>query len=429
MSPRCGHDRGTVLSRQAKFAAGAAVGAGREAAADTPCRTAAASRHIVAIPSWYKTARGSGGGYFRDQALALQAAGHHVAVLTPDIYTLRDIGRRGAAIRRGATRVADDGVPTWRREMLLLAPRLPYRNAAGMALCGLKLFGVYCRGEGRPELVHAHAALNAGVVALAIKRRYGVPYVLTEHSTAFAQGSMRRWEHRLAGRVVRGAALCIAPSPHLAALLTRLYPGSQWCCLANPLGTAFLETAAAAHPPAAPFVFVTAARMTPEKGHVLLLQAFAERFRGDRSTRLRLVGDGPLRGRLEQMCRETGIAGQVEFTGTLTAEGVRDALATAHAFVLASEVETFGVVVIEALACGRPVVVTASGGPDHLVEAGNGLLVPVGDRAALAAALDEMRRRAADYDAAAIRAASLAAYAPDGFAAGFAALTAAVGRV
>src|SRR5439155_8146232 len=100
--------------------------------------------HLVAIPSWYKSARGSGGGYFRDQALALQRAGWRVAMLAPDIYTPRDLRRGEApAVRGQAFRVDDDGLPTWRRNALVPVPRLPYRNAAAFALCGLRLFGDY----------------------------------------------------------------------------------------------------------------------------------------------------------------------------------------------------------------------------------------------------------------------------------------------
>src|SRR5207302_144452 len=137
-------------------------------------------------------------------------------------------------------------------------------------------------------------------------------------------------------------------------------------------------------------------------------------------TRLRIVGEGPIRDGLERLCAERGIAGQVDFLGLLPASGVREELLAADAFVLASEVETFGVVVIEALACGRPVVVTASGGPDHLITAANGVLVPTGDPSALRDALREMRRRAAAYDPVTIRSDALRLYGPDAFALRFA---------
>ena len=63
------------------------------------------TKHILVIPSWYSNGRGSGGGYFRDQALALQAAGHRVAILAPDIHTWRDL-RTGRVERQKRTGAA-----------------------------------------------------------------------------------------------------------------------------------------------------------------------------------------------------------------------------------------------------------------------------------------------------------------------------------
>jgi glycosyltransferase involved in cell wall biosynthesis len=378
--------------------------------------------HLVAIPSWYKSGRGSGGGYFRDQALALQRAGWRVSMLAPDIYTPRDLRRGPAPAVRGRTFSSDDdGLPTWRRDALVLVPRLPYRNATAFALCGLRLFARYRAANGAPDLVQAHGALNAGVAAWAIRRRWGVPYVLTEHSTAFAQGRLRWWERDLVRRVVEGAQHCVAVSPQLAALLTAQYPGSRWQYLPNPLGAAFLTVDAAARRAAgAPFVFVSVARLSPEKGHARLIEAFAEAFGGDPGSRLRLAGEGPIRAELERLCAARGVAGQVDFLGLAPASGVREELLAADAFVLASDVETFGVAVIEALACGRPVIVTASGGPDHLVTAANGRLIPPRDPMALRDALIRMRQEAGDYDRAAIRAEALRLYGPEAFARRFA---------
>jgi glycosyltransferase involved in cell wall biosynthesis len=389
-----------------------------------------AQKHIVAIPSWYRSARGSGGGYFRDQALALQAAGYRVAMLAPDIYTLRDLRHGRVPPQFGReVRVEDDGIPTWRRETLVLAPRLPYRNAAMLALCGLQLFARYRAQNGMPDLVQAHSMLNAGVVALAIKRRHGIPYIVMEQNTHFALGRLRWWERDLVRRVIAGARQLIAVSPGLAELLQGQYPGSSWDYLPNPLGAAFVADreafvtdglAPAPWDAAQPFVFLSAARMTPEKGHALLIEAFAEAFGGDPGSRLILAGDGPMQPRLMALCRERGVAAQVDFPGLLSASQVRDAMEACDAFVLASDVETFGVVVIEALACGRPVVVTASGGPDHLVTAANGLLIPTANRPALREALTLMRRSAAGYDRASIRAGALRNYSPAAFARRFA---------
>ena len=164
-----------------------------------------------------------------------------------------------------------------------------------------------------------------------------------------------------------------------------------------------------------PFVFFCTSRLSAEKNHALLLAAFADAFAGDPTTRLHLAGDGPIEAELRRLCREQGVEGQVEFLGNLAAERLRAAMARADAFALASNGETFGVVVIEALAAGLPVVSTASGGPDHLIDASNGLLVPTRDRSALRDALIEMRRRAASYDRAQIRADALRRFGPAAF--------------
>lgn len=374
------------------------------------------------IPSWYRSARGSGGGYFRDRALALQRAGWRVAMLAPDLYTPRDLRRGEVASGRGPRiRVEDDGVETWRRDMLVMLPRLPYRNAALFAWCGLKLFARYLDAHGKPGFVEAHGALNGGVAAWAIGRRWGIPYMLTEHSTAFAQGRLRWWERDLVRRVIAGAQHCVAVSPQLAELLSQQYLGSRWQYLPNPLGAAFVEDAdARQRDPAAPFVFVCVARLSPEKGHAQLIEAFAAAFAGEPTVRLRLIGDGPMRSELQRLCAAQGVAGQVEFAGVLASEQVRDELAAANAFVLASDVETFGVAVIEALACGCPVLVTASGGPEHLVDGGNGVVIPPRDPTMLRNALIRMRHEADRYDRAAIRASALRLYGPEAFARGFA---------
>jgi glycosyltransferase involved in cell wall biosynthesis len=377
-----------------------------------------APRHILVIPSWYADGRGSGGGYFRDQALALGAAGHRVALLVPEIYTRRDL-RRGRVRGKGADISVEHGaVEVYRAARRVVVPRMPFRNALAWSRCGWALFCHYTARNGMPDLVHAHSCLNAGVLAALIKRRCGVPFLLTEHSTLARGDRPRWWERRLIRQVIRRADRLTAVSPYLADLLGRQFPGSSWACLGNILGQAFL---APAELPAGPdaadrrFTFACAARLSPEKNHVLLLEAFAAAFAGDLRTRLDLAGDGPLQPALRRLCGRLGIAPQVRFLGMLPPERLRAALAAADAFVLASDRETFAVAVIEAQAAGLPVVSTASGGPDDLIDQASGRLVPCGDRSALRDALVELRRHAGEYDRAAIRAAAIRRFGQEAF--------------
>ncbi len=123
-------------------------------------------------------------------------------------------------------------------------------------------------------------------------------------------------------------------------------------------------------------------RLHPNKGFDVLLDAIAEA----RGLYLWLAGEGVLRAELEARAARLGIAERVRFLGWH--EGIPALVAAADMLVCASRYEPLGNVVIEAWSAGRPVVATASAGPAALIRDGEtGLLVPVGDAAALARAM------------------------------------------
>lgn len=131
---------------------------------------------------------------------------------------------------------------------------------------------------------------------------------------------------------------------------------------------------------------VTSGRLTKQKGHALLLQAFS-RVRREAPCRLVILGEGELRGELEQLAAQLGIAGEVLFAGWQ--QNPFRLLAGADLFVLCSEYEGFPNALLEAMALGLPVISTdCPTGPSELLDAGRyGLLVPTADADALAGAM------------------------------------------
>jgi len=120
--------------------------------------------------------------------------------------------------------------------------------------------------------------------------------------------------------------------------------------------------------------FLSVGSLDKNKDHQLLISGFAAHFRG-RQARLRIAGDGPLRRTLISQTARLGISHQVEFLGRMPREEVWREMARADCLVLTSRYETFGVVLIEALACGTPVVATKVGAAAEIVTAESGYLV------------------------------------------------------
>lgn len=139
----------------------------------------------------------------------------------------------------------------------------------------------------------------------------------------------------------------------------------------------------------------TVARLTPEKGHRYLLEAVAKIKPSIPDIKFLLIGDGPLRDELENQADKMAISDNVIFLGLH--KDVPEILQILDLFVLPSLYEGLGIVLVEAMACGKPVVATSVGGVPEIVKDGQtGLLVPPHDSSALARAiktlLDDTKR-------------------------------------
>lgn len=138
------------------------------------------------------------------------------------------------------------------------------------------------------------------------------------------------------------------------------------------------------------FIIISVGRLASEKNWGMLLEAFAQVNQTHPHTRLVLLGGGPDRRKLERQARKLGITGQVQFKGKLPFEDIPSYLKAADLFAFASNTETQGLVTLEAMAAGLPVVaVNAIGTRDVVAHQRDGLLTEL-DPAALAAEINRM---------------------------------------
>jgi glycosyltransferase involved in cell wall biosynthesis len=252
--------------------------------------------------------------------------------------------------------------------------------------------------SGEFDALHAFWPMPQGLLGLWAKRASGVPLV----STFF--GVELTWMERqfpflapVLRRVVRGSDAVTAISHYTAERLRRQVP--QVDPVVIPFGAAVDAPEQAPEwswDGSRPFQLLFVGRLVERKGVHLLLEALA-RLEPSRRPELQVVGDGPERKRLEARAAELELSGRVHFHGFVEHAALQQELAACDAFVLPAVVdakgdtEGLGVVLIEALGYARPVIASAAGGIVDVVRDGvNGLLVPPGDAAALAGAIQRL---------------------------------------
>ena len=338
----------------------------------------------------------------------LAARGHRVHVYTSDLYREFPWQRLPDTIPREAQTTFGS---VHRLRVWSLPGELHYPFFRGLSAA---------LARDRPELVHVHTyGTNQVAVARRHRRRFGTPFLLTAHFHpiwSIEGGRLRHrlrrfYDRRLAGPIVREASAVVVQTREEERLLRSLgFPLPRVEIL--PPGYRPL-----AEPPPGPRPFsdrfdlpgpfaLFVGRLASNKGLLTLIDAFAEIAHEDPAGHLVLVGeDGGARPAVEARVRSLGLERRVHILGhvedePLLAAAYREARLT----VLPSDYEAFGLVLLESLARGTPVVATRVGGiPEVVDDERAGLLVPPGSAPELARALHavwtdrDLARRLGDY--------------------------------
>jgi len=242
----------------------------------------------------------------------------------------------------------------------------------------------------RPDVIHAHV-YSAGVPAVLVGRRYGIPVVVTEHTSGFPRGLVRGLERLKAKFAFERAAVVCPVSDDLRSHIERLGIRARFQVIPNVVDTSlFSPSVLRGVKEGCRKRFLVVALLRRIKGIPYLLEAL-ERLRERRNDFvLDIVGDGPNRSEYEDLAQRLGLQDVVRFHGMKTKQEVAEFMRKADIFVLPSEWENLPCVIIEAMACGLPIVATSVGGIPELVSSEVGMLVPCKDMVALAQALNDI---------------------------------------
>ena len=257
-------------------------------------------------------------------------------------------------------------------------------------------------------IVHVHGAAELAWLATPVARRRGARMLFTAHGYV---GPGAQWSYRIAARLLRRARIpVVAVSGQERDRWLRCgYPGEAIVVVPNGVPDSAVDTVGRLvdepDPASPPFecraallqalgvdvpidghLVAAVARLEPQKGIAVLLEATARLVTDFPRLHVVVMGDGSLRGQLESLARQLGLAGRVVFTGSVPRAA--SYLPAFDVFCLPSLDESFGMAIVEAMAAGCAVVATRVGGVPEVVRDGvDGLLVEPEEPEALAQAL------------------------------------------
>jgi len=345
------------------------------------------NKKILVLPSWYpSTTEPHYAPFIQAQAQVLVRR-FDPCVLYPEAVTWRHmLANRIPPPRRI---LKQNGMTEVFERAVIWQPKSPLYFYAKVLRTARRGFVELLNTWGKPDLIHAHVVLPAGWIACQIGREFGIPVVLTEHTGPFQLHLQTAYQRRLVHETLGWVEGIIAVSPALRRQILAFQPDLKIDVIGNVIQTNyFTPDGASQREPKSRIRFLAVAALVREKGVLDLLQA-AHILLQRKFTDFEVVigGDGTDRRRLESTANDLGLSKCCRFLGALTREGVRASMQSCSVFVLPSHGETFGVVLGEAMACGKPVIATRCGGPEYIVTPENGLLVEPGQPEALADAM------------------------------------------
>lgn len=253
------------------------------------------------------------------------------------------------------------------------------------------------------DLIHAHVSYPAGYLAMKLSEQTGIPFIITEHSGPFPLPGLSKKGIALplVSEPISAAKAVIAVSSALAEEI-RHQTGRESLIIPNLVDGNFfkpLEHRIANNS----FSLFALASLVPSKGIIDLVEAIKILSAKGIDLCLKIGGAGSLATRITKEISRHHLQQKLVLLGQLKPPQALTQYQNCDCFVMPSHHESFSVVLLEALACGKPVIATACGGPTDIVTSDNGLLVPPRNPLALAEAIQKMMQTYQNYDPACIR--------------------------
>lgn len=332
-------------------------------------------RKVLVVSHMYPSESNQVGGIFvHEQVKALRAQGVDARVVSGEPFWINTLNP--VRVKRALGIYSAQHVDAWEhydsvpviRFPYLVSGALPFQTHATTYTHGLMRQAKWIHADFSFELVHAHTAYTDGTAGRRLARKFKVPLVITEHTGPFALLTRTPYLRHMTQKALNAADAVVAVSSALFCDIKnqiRLYSPARLSVIANLVNTEFFLAQTRQRDHLIHMLWV--GHFVPVKRVPVLIDAFAQAFNDHPHLRLRLAGDGEGINEAQQRVNALGLDHVVEFVGAASREQLVNYYRECDFLVISSESETFGVVAIEAMSCGRPVLTSRCGGPEDVV--------------------------------------------------------------
>lgn len=332
--------------------------------------------HIVIVASWYPSDDQPFYGIFvEEQALLLRKNGHRIVVFYP--YLNGDFKAFLKGDRKKSKKYLRNGIKVIEIPQNIYLPKAKDFFIASLISKTIKTFKDYIDKEGLPDVIHSHSAFMGGVVGLELNKKFKIPLVHTEHSSGFIFNKSQYTKidlKRVANLYNHSSRFVFVSEYFKNAFETSMnLSGQGTIVIPNMVSDDFfnqLKPLKTEHLRA-----LSVGSLISVKNHLLLLKAWKIVIKKFPKAKLSIAGNGYLAKELKEFSVTEKISETLEWHDGLKKEKLIEMIDLSNVIVSTSRQETFGLILAESIARGRPVVSTKSGGPEEFINEYNGILV------------------------------------------------------
>ena len=338
------------------------------------------------------------GCFEKDQAEALASIGHKVVVLSID-------GRFLLEKRKiGLTHYASNNVEYY--NYFLYTQKVTdvfcHKLTIHINNCIIQhLYSIVTKKHGKPDIIYGQMYMNT-LKGIHLSEQYNIPIVGIEHLGRFNEPNLNNWGYteKDAVYVYNNVDTVISVSEKLRKSLLHHFNRDSHVVY-NVVGKEFYYKQCNSNNNT--FTIISTGRLDYGKGYDLLFNALAIiKHQLPEKWKVIIIGDGEVRAQLQEDINSLNLQENILLVGKKNKNEIVELLQNAHMFVLPSRSETFGVVYIEALACGLPIIATDCGVPSEIVTKENGLFIPKENINELANAINYIAQNIHQYNRKAI---------------------------